>query len=138
MAGGGRAQFLQAAAGVEPAASDDNNRERFVDLQRARLVAAMVDVAAEKGLSAATVARVVARSGVSRRTFYESFEDRDQCFVAAFEDSIARLAAAVVPAYNAGGAWPVRLRAALAALLEALTYEPAAARVAVVEVLGAG
>ncbi len=113
-------------------------REQLAGVQRGRLVAAMVDVTAERGLAAATVTRVVARSGVSRRTFYEHFEDREACFLAAFEDSVERLAAATLPAYAAPGPWAERVRAALAALLEALTRERAAARVAVVEALGAG
>jgi AcrR family transcriptional regulator len=98
----------------------------------------MVDVAAERGFGAATITRVVARSGVSRRTFYEHFKDREACFLAAFEDSMGRLAVPVAAAYGAPGAWPERVRAALAALLGALTRERHAGRVAVLEALGAG
>jgi AcrR family transcriptional regulator len=51
--------------------------------QKERLLAAMVHVASREGYAAATIARVVAESGVSRATFYEHFRDRDECFLAA-------------------------------------------------------
>jgi AcrR family transcriptional regulator len=134
MAEGGHALLGSAALGGQESVT----RSRLAGVQRARIVAAMLDVVAEEGLGGATVARVVARSGVSRRTFYENFEDREECFLAAFEDAVTRLSAPVLGAYRARGTWPERLRRALVALLESLAREPAAARVAVVEALGAG
>jgi len=102
------------------------------------MLAAMVDVVAERGAANVTVARVVARSGVSRRTFYELFNDREDCFLAAFDDAIARIAGEVLPAYEQPGRWRERMRAALTALLEVLDYEPGMGRLVIVETLGAG
>jgi AcrR family transcriptional regulator len=102
------------------------------------MLAAMVDVVSERGASNVTVAHVVARSGVSRRTFYELFSDREDCFLAAFDDGIARIASEVVPAYEGAGRWRERMRAALTALLEVLDDDPGMGRLVVVEVLGAG
>ncbi len=112
--------------------------EQVSDIQRARILAAMVEVAAGRGAGNLTVAHVVARSGVSRRTFYELFEDREDCFLAAFDDCVQRAAAVVDPACEAGASWPERIRAALAALLDFLDYEPAIGRMLIVETLGAG
>jgi AcrR family transcriptional regulator len=98
----------------------------------------MVDVASEIGAGNATVARVVARSGVSRRTFYELFEDREECFLAAFDQAVQRIAAVVLPAYRQPSKWRERVRAGLAELLELLEREPAMGRVLIVESLGAG
>src|SRR2546430_485761 len=53
--------------------------------QRGRLVEAMAQVVAEKGYPATTVADVVERAGVSRRTFYEQFADKEACFLAAYD-----------------------------------------------------
>jgi AcrR family transcriptional regulator/DNA-binding MarR family transcriptional regulator len=121
------------------------------DIQRARMIAALVEVAREHGAARVTVAHVVARSGVSRRTFYEMFEDRDACFMAALELAIERGAGRVLPAFEAAGGgggavgtgtgvaawWRVRVRAGLAALLEFLDDEPGLGGLCVVDTLSA-
>jgi AcrR family transcriptional regulator len=112
--------------------------EQVSEIQRARILAAMVDVATELGARRATVARVVARSGVSRRTFYELFVDREACFLAAFDEAVERVAAVVVPAYEEPSKWRERVRAGLAALLEFLDYQHDWGRLVIVEALGAG
>jgi AcrR family transcriptional regulator len=130
---------------------------RVSDIQRQRILAAMADVTAEHGAASVTVAHIVARSGVSRRTFYELFSDREECLLAALDQAIAHATAAVLPAYAAPGspsartgslartppsegraAWRERIRGALTALLQFLDEEPAMARLCVVESLSAG
>jgi AcrR family transcriptional regulator len=113
-------------------------REHVSEIQRARILAAMVEESALRGVGGVTVAHVVACSGVSRRTFYEVFEDREDCFIAALDDGIARVVQAVVPAYRQGGRWRERIRSALLALLAFLDDEPALARMLIVDSLGAG
>jgi AcrR family transcriptional regulator len=113
-------------------------RARVAEIQRARLVAAMVEVAAERGFVDATVARVVARAGVSRRTFYELFEDREDCFLAGLDEGIAQASRYVLDAYNPEAKWAERLRIALASLLSFLTYERGVGRLLIVGSLGAG
>jgi AcrR family transcriptional regulator len=100
-----RAQGKRArpAAGGTPAKSSRASgvgREKVSEIQRARILAAMTEVAAERGAGNVTVAHVVSRSGVSRRTFYELFDDREACFLAAFDDALQRIAARVVGAYG--------------------------------------
>jgi AcrR family transcriptional regulator len=113
-------------------------RVRVEEIQRTRLVAAMVDVVAEHGLPDATVGRVVARAGVSRRTFYELFEDRETCFLAALDDAIARASDCVLPAYESGEGWTERLRLALASSLSFLDVERGAGQLLIVGSLEAG
>jgi AcrR family transcriptional regulator/DNA-binding MarR family transcriptional regulator len=108
------------------------------EIQRARMIAAMVEVARERGAGHATVAHVVARSGVSRRTFYELFADREACFIAAFDQAVQRAAQRVVPAFEGGASWCTRIRAGLGALLEFLDDEPGLAMLCVVDALGGG
>jgi AcrR family transcriptional regulator len=115
-----------------------NGRGDVVQLQRARIVSAMVDVVAERGVARSTVAHVVARSGVSRRTFYELFDDREDCFVAAFDMAVERAAARVAPAFGEGTGWLERTRNALRAGLEFLDDEPSLGRLGIVDALGAG
>jgi AcrR family transcriptional regulator len=103
-----------------------------------RILAAMGEVASERGAGAVTVAHVVARAGVSRRTFYDLFADREECFLAAFEEAIGRVTALVLEAYARADAWRGRIRAGLWAALVWLDEEPALARMCVVESLAAG
>jgi AcrR family transcriptional regulator len=102
------------------------------------MLAAITDVSRERGAGNVTVAHVVARSGVSRRTFYELFEDREDCFLAALDHAIARGAEGVVPAWQSGGRWRERVRRALAALLEFLDEEPGMGSLCIVDALSAG
>jgi AcrR family transcriptional regulator len=113
-------------------------RGEVQDIQRARIVSAMVEVAAEQGYIGAAVARVVARAGVSRRTYYELFEGREDCFLAAFEWGVKQARQAVVEAYGTQRTWRDRTRHGLAALLTFLDAESELARVCVIEALGAG
>jgi AcrR family transcriptional regulator len=98
----------------------------------------MVEVVAERGAANVTVAHIVGRSGVSRRTFYELFEDREACFLAAFDDAIERIAAIVLPAYEQPSRWREKIRGGLVALLGLLDDQPSLGRLAIVDTLGAG
>jgi len=126
-----RGKTTGAPAGLSAASS-------VAEIQRQRILAGMAEVAAERGSSSVTVAHIVARSGVSRRTFYELFSDREDCLLAALRQAIARTRAVVVPAYECERAWRERVRAALCALLEFFDESPALARLCIVESLGAG
>ncbi len=113
-------------------------RGGVAEIQRARMIAALVEVARERGASGVTVAHIVARSGVSRRTFYELFEDREDCFLAGFDLAVQGAARRVLPAYGVRGTWRERVRAGLGALLEYLDDEPGMGALCVVDALGAG
>jgi AcrR family transcriptional regulator len=112
--------------------------DQLSDIQRARILAATVDVVCENGAGNATVARVVARAGVSRRTFYELFHDREACFLAAFEAGVERVSRYVLEAYDPQVRWAERLRSSLAALLTFLDTEPEVGWLLIVGSLGAG
>jgi AcrR family transcriptional regulator/DNA-binding MarR family transcriptional regulator len=115
-----------------------DGHKQVAELQRARMLTAMVQEMDERGAANVSVGHVVARSGVSRRTFYEIFNDREDCFLAAFDDALKRVAAAVVPAYEQSGSWRVRMRSALVALLAYLEHDRATGRLLIVESLAAG
>jgi AcrR family transcriptional regulator len=102
------------------------------------MLTAIVQEISERGVANVSVAHVVGRSGVSRRTFYEIFDDREDCFLAAFDDALQNATAAVVPAYEQSGTWRSKVRAALTALLEVLECDPARGRLLIVESLAAG
>jgi AcrR family transcriptional regulator len=121
-----------------------------LEMQRRRLLLACGEALAERGLEGASVDRICKRAGVSRRTFYDLFDDREGCMLAAFELAIEQTAARLAPAYmpeagtvRARGtprarSWRERVRAALTALLELFDAEPGLARLCVVETLKGG
>jgi AcrR family transcriptional regulator len=128
----------QVDAGLPRPARNGLGREQVADIQRARMLAAMVDVVAERGAGNVTVAHVVARSGVSRRTFYELFEDGEDCFLAAFDAGVGRMTGEVAPAYEQPDRWREKVRAGLVASLSFLDRERGLARLLIVESLAAG
>lgn len=106
--------------------------------QRGRLLEAMAQRVAEQGYAATTVAQVIARAGVSRKTFYEHFSDKRACFLAAWEVGNEILLAQVLAAGEEAGGWRARLRAGAEAFLEVLAAEPDFARSFMIEVLSVG
>jgi AcrR family transcriptional regulator len=117
-------------------------RDEVLASQRGRMIAAMAETVAAKGYAATTVADVVARAGVSRKTFYEHFADREECFLAAYDAAVDALFGAVAERVAAGEPagddWRARVCAGVRAYLEALASEPAFARTFLVEVRVAG
>lgn len=108
------------------------------EIQRARLLAGAGEACARLGASEVTVADVVAHAGVSRRTFYELFANREECLLAAFEDALERAASFVVPAYEEPQLWQDRVRAALVAFVSLVESRPATGRMLIVDSLAAG
>ena len=89
--------------------------------QRQRLIAAMGEMAVELGWSAVGVHHVCQRAGISRRTFYELYRDRDGCYVEAVQHAYDDLLAVTDAAVSAAGAgWEDRAVAATVALIAAL------------------
>jgi AcrR family transcriptional regulator len=98
-------------------------------------------VVSEYGYQKMSVARVAGGARVSRRTFYDVFEDREDCFLAIFEDALGRAGERVGGAYGSAGTqgdWCERVRAALTELLVFFDEEPRVASLLVVDALGAG
>jgi AcrR family transcriptional regulator len=138
-----RSDFLHAGRQRRPwrpgAARVARDRSALVaEFQRARLLQAAVLVATERGYEGMSSTDVVDRAGVSRKTFYDLFANREECFLAVVEDTLARLAAVLVPLYEAQGSWSVRLRAALVVLLEFVEREPDASGLALSYLVGFG
>jgi AcrR family transcriptional regulator len=106
-----------------------------LEMQRRRLLLAMRELAGEQGLAHATVGQVCKRSRMSRRTFYELFDSRDDCFLAAFEQALDELGAAVLPVWRRDGRWRERVRTALEAILTVFDEQPQLARLCVIETL---
>lgn len=114
------------------------SREFVMNSQRSRLLGAAILIAGAEGYAGMTVSAVISKAGVSRKTFYEFFSDREDIFLAAFDLVVERALAGAREAYDRGDSWPERLRHVLASGLAALAANPAEARMGFVEVLAAG
>ncbi len=113
-------------------------REVVTESQRARLLDAMAQAVGERGYATATVADVVARAGVSRKTFYEHFGDKEECFLAAYDAGVDVVMAAIRQAEPVDDTWPGQLRSRVRAYLQTLAAEPAFTRTFLIEVFAAG
>ncbi|NEA21767.1 TetR/AcrR family transcriptional regulator [Actinomadura bangladeshensis] len=113
-------------------------RSYVVGNQRARILQAAIEVVGTNGYAQFTVDAVVAKSAVSKKTFYEHFKNKDDAFLAAYDSIAERGLQAVIDSVDDRAPLADRLRAGLGAFLEFMAGEPLAARMCVVEVLAAG
>jgi AcrR family transcriptional regulator len=113
-------------------------RGRVTEIQRSRMLAAALEAVEEVGYGRMTVAQVISRAKVSRKTFYDVFADREDCFLAALEQAVSQVGKLVREAYEDQDGWRDGIRSGLAELLVFLDEEPALARLCLVEALGAG
>jgi AcrR family transcriptional regulator len=115
------------------------HRRRAVrDSQRVRLLEAIGDAVARRGYPNANVADAIAIAGVSRKTFYEHFSDKEDCFLAAFQTVSERLLQRMIEAGVPHPPGPARRRAMLERFLVGLAADPLGARVFLLEAPGAG
>jgi AcrR family transcriptional regulator len=113
-------------------------RAVVAESQRERLLVAMADATAAKGYANVAVADVIERAGVSRRSFYEHFANKEECFLAAYDAGVDALLGAIAEAEEAAGGALEGARAGTEVYLQLLADNPAFARTFLIEVLGAG
>src|ERR1700730_10069085 len=113
-------------------------RGQVTEIQRSRMLAAAVDAVEEVGYARMTVAQVISRARVSRKTFYDVFADREDCFLSAFEQALSQASLLARDAYDREDSWCDGVRSGLARLLALMDAQPSLAKLCVVEALGAG
>jgi AcrR family transcriptional regulator len=113
-------------------------REAVRRNQRERLLAAMVATSAAKGYEATRVADLVELSGVSRKAFYEHFDDKCACFLATLEEILTAVMAITASRLGTEGTWAQRALRAVQTFTELLVDQPAAGRLCMVEAYAAG
>jgi len=113
-------------------------REFVAHNQHERLIAGLAEAVAENGYAGTTIAHITRHAAVSRRTFYEHFNSKDECFIVAYDTVMTELNRRVGEAFDQEEEWPQAVRAGLAAMLEFLVSEPHLARLSMVEALVAG
>ena len=112
----------------------------MTESQRNRIHQAMIEVVATRGYPETRVVDVIGVAGVSRKTFYELFESKEDCFLAAYDVLLGNLLVEATEAFESkpGASWAERISVGLETLLEHLSRHPDEARFAIVEVLAAG
>jgi AcrR family transcriptional regulator len=105
--------------------------------QRERLFAATVDLVAKRGYRNTSIDQIVKAARVGYVAFYELFEGKEDCFLAAFDRIIAEATGALAEAVAGVEGWPQQIAAALACLLDMIVADPKRARIALVEAQGA-
>jgi AcrR family transcriptional regulator len=106
--------------------------------QRERLLAAMIETAAAKGYEETSVADVLEAAGVGRETFYELFEDKQDCFLAAHRILFDDFFDGVSAVYEQPGPWGQRVGNAMTELLNRLASDPDSTKVLLIEIGKAG
>jgi AcrR family transcriptional regulator len=129
----GRGAKLTAAVTTEDAQATVRR-----EANRRRAVAAMTEVVGERGYPETTVRDVLERARMSRRTFYELFDNREECFLAAYEDARGETLAWVDRAHEPGEPFPQHLNSVLTRVLEHLAARPDFARLLLVEAPAVG
>jgi AcrR family transcriptional regulator len=123
-----------------PAPAPRNWDEARTSIARARICEAMAQAVAERGFAAVTVSDAVTGARISRRTFYEHFEGKEDCFVETYrigcQNGMAQIDDAVRALENPD--WRTRLRVSLETYVSILAAEPHFAKVLLIDVLGAG
>lgn len=92
--------------------------------QHDRLTAGMITVVAERGYGPATIGQICGAAGVSRRTFYSYFSDKEDCYLDALARFLDHLSATLREAAASAEDWPAALRARVAAMLSVFSTNP--------------
>jgi AcrR family transcriptional regulator len=123
-------RLSDAADGASARAPERTQRERLID--------AMIELAADSGYQAVSVAKVSSRARVSSATFYEQFDGKEACFQAAYREARARVFRRMPLVPDAGSTWADAARSTLGGLFEGLRGAPDAGRVLFVEAFAGG
>jgi AcrR family transcriptional regulator len=121
-----------------PAGRHGIPHEIVVANQRGRLLEAVMRVVTTKGYAAMRVVDITDLAGVSRRTFYDNFTDKEDAFLTAYDTVVGQLTATVGAAFATGDVWPSKVAVGLSMFLNQLASAPAVAHVCIVEVMAAG
>jgi AcrR family transcriptional regulator len=124
--------------GPLPAGRHGFSREQVAHNQRERLIAGLATAVAEKGYRAVTITDITKEARVSRRVFYENFEGKEECFLAAFEVVVGHIRELATEAPGKVEDWRTRAIAAARQVLVFFAEEPDLARLCLVESQAAG
>jgi len=103
-----------------------------------RILQGMLEAVGTQGYERTTVQDAIAAAGVYRQAFYDSFQDKEDCYLQALEAGSAWIELAMREAATGETTWRGQLRGALTGLLRFIDLQPAMGRALFVEVHAAG
>jgi AcrR family transcriptional regulator len=106
--------------------------------QRERLQTALIELIAQRGYQAVRILDLTKLARVSRPTFYSLYTDKEELFLAAYDEIAKRTASTIMEAYQTQGSPGERLRRAMRAFAELAAAEPEAVSLMVLGAFGAG
>jgi AcrR family transcriptional regulator len=113
-------------------------RDFVTQNQRERMLIATAELVAERGYQKTTIELIAKTARVALSTFYEQFSSKEECFLAAFDETTAAAAEVFAELLDADRPWAEQISAGLEILLEMIVNEPARARLCIVEAQAAG
>jgi len=113
-------------------------RDFVTQNQRERMLLATAELVAERGYQKTTIELIAKTARVALTTFYEQFSSKEECFLAAFDETVASAAEVFVELIDPSQPWADRVTAGIEVLLEMVTREPARAKLCIVEAQAAG
>jgi AcrR family transcriptional regulator len=131
--GQGGSKSRPAELGPLPGGHHGLSPEQVAESQRERLLVGVANAVARDGYKGATITEIVKEASVSSRAFYENFESKEECFLAAFDAVVGHLQNLVAEAVEDEEDWPRQVVAALRAVLAFVVAEPNLARLCLVE-----
>jgi AcrR family transcriptional regulator len=121
-----------------PSGRSNLSTEQIAEDQLKRLQGAVVYAISSTGYADTTVADIIALAGVARRTFYEHFSNKEECFLAAYDTILARIMTRVGEAFNVPGSWEEKIHAAFLAFVKEVVDDPEAAKLVLIDAASTG
>jgi AcrR family transcriptional regulator len=113
-------------------------RDFVAQNQRERMLLATAELVAERGYQKTTIELIAKTARVALSTFYEQFSSKEECFLAAFDETIAAAAEVFGELLDSEQPWVEQVSSALEIFLEMVAREPARAKLCIVESQAAG
>lgn len=106
--------------------------------QRERMLLATAELVAERGYQKTTIELIAKTARVALSTFYEQFSNKEECFLAAFDESVAAAKEIFDELLDTEQPWADQVASGMEIFLEMIVAEPARARLCIVEAQAAG
>jgi AcrR family transcriptional regulator len=126
------------AAPLQPHRSMRLSREQTASNRRHRILYAAAQLAESQGYNVTTIADITQLAGVDGRTFYATFADKQDAFMAVHELGVQQVMSATAGAFFTGSSWPDRMWAAGKAFTSFLESNPMITHVGFVEAYAVG